>query len=293
MRALAEYVMRGRTEAVIAAVLATGTVFFSWLGAAVIALVTLRKGFSQGSRVLLWAMVPAVALAALGNLEIILTLVGVILAAAVLRGTMSWSSSMVIVVIWGVLAGVLLLYVGEGYVAQSKAAVDEMIQQLRTMLGQMASQQGVTDVPKIAMPTTQAVAGIMVLESCIRAVLCLLLARWWQAMLYNPGGFREEFHRLRLSPGVTIGLLVFGAVAVYLGNGYETWVLIFALPLVIAGFGLVHGLAARKGLGGVWLGLFYFFWVLVGPVRLLVIALAVLDSWLDFRTRVAGVDNSN
>ena len=29
-------------------------------------------------------------------------------------------------------------------------------------------------------------------------ILTLLLARWWQSALFNPGGFRKEFYALRL-----------------------------------------------------------------------------------------------
>ncbi len=60
MRALAQYVMRGRMQAVIVAAVATGSVLFAWLGAAVVALVTLRKGTNQGLYVLFWALLPSI-----------------------------------------------------------------------------------------------------------------------------------------------------------------------------------------------------------------------------------------
>ncbi len=49
-------------------------------------------------------------------------------------------------------------------------------------------------------PTAQ-IAGMMGAGTAMSAVLCLLLARYWQAALYNPGGFGEEFQALAL-PGV-------------------------------------------------------------------------------------------
>src|SRR5690625_6133709 len=60
MRALAGFVMRGREQAVLVAALSTATLLLSWLGAAVVALVTLRKGTRAGLQVLLWALLPAV-----------------------------------------------------------------------------------------------------------------------------------------------------------------------------------------------------------------------------------------
>ena len=47
--------------ALLAALLATGTAYFYWLGAAVIALVTLRRGLRQGALILVWALLPALA----------------------------------------------------------------------------------------------------------------------------------------------------------------------------------------------------------------------------------------
>src|SRR5690606_28182405 len=52
----------------------------------------------------------------------------------------------------------------------------------------------------------------MGLMTGVAATAALLLARWLQARLYNPGGFRTEFHQLRLGPGITgalaLGMLV-------------------------------------------------------------------------------------
>ncbi len=82
MRALAEYVMRGRMQAVIVAAVATGSVLFAWIGAAVVALVTLRKGTNQGLYVLFWALLPAFIVAWGGDTGPLTTLLGVALAAS-------------------------------------------------------------------------------------------------------------------------------------------------------------------------------------------------------------------
>ena len=39
------------------------------------------------------------------------------------------------------------------------------------------------------------------------AVLLLMTARWMQALLFNPGGFRTEFHGLRIERHVALGLI--------------------------------------------------------------------------------------
>lgn len=276
MRALADYVMRGRTEAVIVAVLTTGTVLFAWVGAAVVALVTLRKGPAQGSKVLVWAMIPAVALAVFGDTSPMTTLLGVALAATVLRATMSWQWSLTAAVVSAVITAVLMQTLGKPY-------VEQVLQVLTEAMGQMATEQ--SEAPALAIPSPTQVSGLLGLSNGLTVVVCLLLARWWQSMLYNPGGFRQEFHRLRLQPAVTVVLVVMGLVVSSLGVDFRLWAMIFALPLVFAGFALIHGLVAMKGLNGAWLGGFYFLWLVLGPVKMATILLAVIDSWVDFRGR--------
>ncbi|MEZ5581549.1 MAG: hypothetical protein R3F37_01040 [Candidatus Competibacteraceae bacterium] len=39
----------------------------------------------------------------------------------------------------------------------------------------------------------------LIFANGLASLLCgLLLGRWWQALLFNPGGFSREFHELRL-----------------------------------------------------------------------------------------------
>lgn len=273
MRALAEYVMRGRTEAVIAAVLTTGTVLFAWVGAAIVALVTLRKGPNQGSKVLVWAMIPAIALAVFGDTGPMTTLLGVALAATVLRATASWQWTLVAAVVSAVITALLMHTMGRAYIEQVLQVLTEAMSQMNT---------GEASSGGLGLPTAVQVAGLLV-------IVCLLLARWWQAVLYNPGGFRQEFHRLRLAPPLTVVLLLLGVAVSSLGADYKLWAMIFALPLVFAGFGLVHGLVGLKGLSSAWLGGFYFLWLVLGPVKMLTILLAVVDSWVDFRGRAGRI----
>lgn len=279
MRALANYVMKGRTEAVITAVLTTGSVLFAWVGAAVIALVTLRKGPGQGSKVLVWAMLPAVALAAVGDTGPVTTLLGVAFAATVLRGTTSWQWALTAAVFSGLVTALLMSTLGKLY-------VEQLLQLLSEMLATIAAQQDI-DASKLFMPKASHVTGLLGLSNTLTVIICLMLARWWQAILYNPGGFQAEFHSLRLAKPLAAGLLVATLAGWTLSSDYRLWALIFVMPYVFAGFGLIHGLAAKKGLGSQWLGVFYFFWLLLEPVKILVIILAVADSWLDLRSRVA------
>lgn len=280
MRALAEYVMKGRSQAVLAVVFATGTVLFAWLGAAIVALVVLRKGTKQGSFVLFWGLLPATYLATVGDTGPIVTLLGTTLTAVVLRVTGSWSWALVTAVGSGLLTAVVLSTVGAGY-------VELILQLLRDTFAELAKQSANADASNpLVLPTALQIAGLMGLTNAFTAAMCLLLARWWQALLYNPGGFQAEFHRLRLAPQLTVLLIALGLALSLMGSDFRFWAVIFALPLVFAGFALIHGLAGHKQLKNSWLGLIYGGWLMLTPVRAVVLLLAVADSWLDFRSRL-------
>ncbi|KZZ78440.1 hypothetical protein A3767_18455, partial [Oleiphilus sp. HI0133] len=115
----------------------------------------------------------------------------------------------------------------------------------------------------------------------------LFLARSWQAALFKPGGWREEFHQLRMSSmdmtAIVIVMLIGPAI------GLDGYLLVFSglVPILICGFALVHGLIGKKNLGGQWMIGFYALVVVLFPTFLAIIALmALLDSAVDIRSRV-------
>jgi hypothetical protein len=170
-----------------------------------------------------------------------------------------------------------------------------LLQLLTQALGQLASQANDSEqsAQLLALqPTAQQVAGLLGLSNAFTISICLILARWWQALLYNPGGFRAEFHRLRLAPVLTLVLLGIGLLLSSLGSEYRLWALVFAVPFVFAGFALIHGLAGQRQLSSNWIGIFYFCWLLFDPVKALVLVLAVVDSWFDIRGRLASSRSS-
>ncbi|WP_019529781.1 hypothetical protein [Dasania marina] len=279
MRALAEFVMKGRWQAILVAVLASTTVLFTWVGAAVVALVILRQGFKEGFTVLLWALLPSIVMVVLGDTGPLATMLGTALLASVLRATTSWPLTLIAAVASGVLTGLALLAFGQAYIEEILRFVSELITQVQN---QAAKGQQVA----ISAPTVVQILGLLGLGNAITVTLCLILARWWQALLYNPGGFRQEFYSLRLTPPLTVLLLVAGIALSSLGADYRFWALICVVPFMFAGFALVHGLVAKKQMNGRWLGLFYIGWFILDPIKLLLLLVVVVDSWFDLRGRL-------
>jgi len=275
--------MRGRLQALLVTVVGAGSLMFCWISAAVVALVTLRKGAGAGAWLFLWALLPAgTLLYAFGDSGPLSLLAGTMFLALVLRNTVSLPLAVLASVAVGGLTGLGLVAFGGEYLDQIVAYFGEFL----ATLEQQLSQGGEPAV--LPRPDARQIAGMLGAGTAMTSVLCLLLARYWQAALYNPGGFGEEFKALRYPVTVSTALAV-GAIALAsLGLQYRTWAVICMVPLTIAGLALVHARAESRGQGRGWLIGFYVAWLFFDPVKLLVVFSAIADSWFDFRQRWTG-----
>lgn len=287
MRALAEFIMRGRTQACVVALLGS---LFPLVSPATVGLVTLRKGSSQGLLVLLWALLPLIANFFLNQGSQLLPMVSMgslammLVSANVLRLTVSWQWAMMASML---VAAVVALAVGLVF----SADVDSLIAELNKAIAEVTAQQDSDqDVPFIAGP--QYVLGLIALVLAASAIVSLFVSRWWQALLYNPGGFSEEFHGLRLDGKVAAGLLIAVILGSFLPKGYEFWTGLMAIPLLIAGLATVHHSVKFLKLNGSWLGFMYFGLLLFGPmVGALLVGLGFADSMVNLRSRLAASKN--
>lgn len=283
MRALAEFVMRGRLQALLVIVIGASTLMFCWISAAVVALVTLRRGAENGAWLMLWALLPAGGLLLFfGDGGPLAILVGVSVLALVLRVTVSLSSTLFASVVVGGVSGLAVLAFGGQALDQLVLFFAEFLTNLEQ---QLASGSKGGEPILLHRPSALQIAGMLGMMNAMVSVLCLLLARWWQAVLYNPGGFGTEFRSLYLSPAMSSVLVVSAMALGSVGVEYRPWAVIFAVPLTFAGFALVHARAARRGQGSGWLTGFYLLWLFFDPIKLIVVFAAIADSWFNFRQR--------
>ncbi|GAA5315729.1 MAG: hypothetical protein AseanaTS_09340 [Candidatus Pelagadaptatus aseana] len=280
MRALAEFIMRGRAQASVVALIGS---WFPLTSPATVALVSLRRGSSDGLLILLWAALPALitfAISDMGPLMTMVTVAGLLLtyvAALLLRVQPSWPKALMGLVGMASLCGFLLAWAEPDPVATMTEALGEMLQQMQSQAPAGAA---------VFEPSATFVVGLMSYVIALNALFSLCLARWWQAALYNPGGFQAEFHQLRLSP---VQALVCLAAMVYCwqqGNDYHAWSSLFGLPLLVAGISLVHYTVKARKFGGQWLVLFYLALLLFNPLTLGLMVVATLDTWINFRSRI-------
>ncbi len=279
MKGLASFVMGGRYRALLVAVASSGSLLFCWIGAAVAALVTLRKGPAQGLWILMWASLPALVVTRLsGDTTPLGLLIGTFALALVLRLSVSLALAILASAAVGVATGLLTLAFGGAMLEQLAGVFADFAQALQE------SGSGGAQVRFVA-PGQAQLAGMIGAANAVLSVLCLVLARYWQAALYNPGGFAGEFRALRYPVGLTASLVLASIALASMGLVYRSWAINLLIPVTVVGFALLHSWADSRGRGPLWLSAMYIAWVLFDAAKLMLVGLAVVDAWADFRRR--------
>ncbi|GHB16706.1 hypothetical protein [Salinicola rhizosphaerae] len=283
MLALARWIMRGTPQALAAAALTSLVPWLFWFGAAITGLVTLRRGLSTAAPVVIAAAIPAGWWWMQGDAVPLASILLVTLMATVLRSRMQWSETLIV----GSLVCMVLIQVGIFVPAGGAGPLLDELRRNSTEVAGLLDQlsaQGI-NTERMAALVIGGVTGLIVL---LAGTACLALARSWQAGLYNPGGFREEFHALKLSRKQLALLVVLAGLGMLFAipaAGLLAWV-----PLLIAGVALVHGFMGLKGMSGFWLVGFYALLLTTWPTILIVLLLALVDTFADFRGRLTRSD---
>ncbi|MBB1485246.1 hypothetical protein [Oceanospirillum sediminis] len=279
MRFIATYALTSRTNAIIATAMGAAIPMCFWVAAAVVGLITLRKGSQEGSTVMLWGSLPAVFWLSQGDPTPALVIIGVMLMAMVLRSTVSWSQTLVAGAVMGAITGSTVEWLPPEIMSQLAELGREMISGSEGL----AEQAGI----QLDQFLINTFTGMISAFHTLVMALSLILARWWQAREFNPGGFQLEFHQLRLSvwSALTLGIvIVFGA-----GVTPEAlkWIPSLTIPLALACIALVHGVVTIKQLSKTWLTVFYVLLFIMGhSLYVFMIFVAFLDSALNFRQRL-------
>lgn len=286
MKSLASFVMSGPYRALLVAMASSGSLLFCWISAAVTALITLRRGPAQGFWILMWASLPAIVVARLsGDTTPLALLVGTYALALVLRLSVSLALAVLASAAVGVVTGLLTLTFGGAMLDQLVAVFAEFVRALQ--------ETNNTENVTLVTPGAGQLAGMIGAANASLAVLCLMLARYWQSALYNPGGFAGEFRALRYPVGVTASLIVAALALANMGLVYRSWSVNLLIPVSVIGFALLHAWAAVRGRGSFWLTAMYAAWLLFDAAKLMLIGLAIVDAWVDFRRRWLNGDDTD
>lgn len=289
MRALAGYILRGRMQAIgvtslfgFLALLIPPAAYL--LSGVPVALVTLRAGPVGGVQVMLGALLvlvlglllaggsPAFAVGMLIGVWLPVTL-----CAAGLRS--SQSQSVMLLIAAGVAAG---------YIAVLHIVLGDVTEWWRSQLTPTL-EQALADRPDVT--AEQLLEGVMpFINGMVAAGLLfslavtVMLGRWLQALLFNPGGFGVEFRSLMLPRWLVVITVAALAGAILLEGSLAGWlrdlVFITMTLFLFQGLALCHLQVKVRGWAVHWLWLLYALLVLLPQFVLFVASMGLADAWL-------------
>jgi len=294
MRALADFIMRGRVQATLVVVGCAALPLMVWLSAAAGCLVLLRRGPKDAFGVLLWALLPALVWWFFGEPRTLMVLLGSLGLAACLRSGMAWNRVLLVSVALGLVFGVVLGAVFREPIEEFSQVLQ---QHLPDMLEGLYQQMSIEERARLGSLITPVLIGLIAAMMQALSLLALMLGRYWQAVLYNPGGFGSEFREIRIPLWPAVVLLACMLIGPNFGSQVAMLTPLCSVPLLISGLALVHGLVAQKRLARFWLvGMYVTLLPFMQLIYLLLVVAAIVDSLIDFRGRFGpkkGTDDSS
>ncbi|MGE8152330.1 hypothetical protein ACQKP5_13900 [Pseudomonas vancouverensis] len=292
MRAIAEFIMRGRMQATLVVAGCAALPLLYWLGAAAGCLVLLRRGLRDALGVLALGLLPALIWWLYSDdPRALLVLLGSASLALVLRASESWNRVLLVSIAMGVVFSVVL---GMAFAPQIEMLAQALIKVMPSLLGDVYQKLSVDEQAHFASLIAPVLTGLIAALLQIVSLLSLLVGRYWQALLYNPGGFGREFRAIRFPLLPAMLLLACMLLGPNIGPQMAMLTPLCSVPLVFAGLALIHGLVAQKRLAKFWLvGLYVTLLLFMQLIYPLLVVLAIVDSLIDFRGRLAPKDADN
>ncbi len=283
MRVLAEFIMRGRMQATLVVAGCAAVPLLLWLSAAAGSLVLLRRGMNDAFGVLVWALLPALAWWFMGDPRVAWC------------WPVHWG--------WRRCCAAALLASGDAgqrgpragvwlgarchFRRADRALAEELKKVLPDVLSSAYQQFSVEERQRLEALLEPVLTGLLAALLQIVTLLSLMLGRYWQGLLYNPGGFGKEFRELRFTPLQATGLLLGMLLGPNFGPELAVLTPLCSVPLVFAGLALMHGLVGQGRMARFWLVGLYVGLLLTQLIYPLLAVLALIDSLFDFRGRAS------
>ncbi|MCW8923046.1 MAG: YybS family protein [Gammaproteobacteria bacterium] len=261
-----------------------------WLSAATIALVALVKDARQALVVMAVATAGAALFASLvfaSPSVVVYFLLAVWLpawiAASILR-TASLAASLQVIAGLSLVAiiGVYALYPEMGEIWREP--LDMLVRQL---FEQSQGELSLSQLQQVEEVAIRMIPGFLAASVLFSTMISLFLARWWQAVMMNPGGFAREFQSLNL--GKAAAVVAVAVIVTVVLAGSEMW---YAMLLVVLalyttqGMSVLHAVFNRKQLNRAWLFLIYLVMLFSPEIAALLVLAGIADAWIDFRRRL-------
>jgi hypothetical protein len=292
MDILAAYIMRGRMQAmIVASSLALLSLIIppvSIVSSATVALVSLRKGAAEGLYVLGCSSLAAglLGLLLLGNYQFALIYAMVLwlpvwLIAIVLRESQQLSLAVEIAVLLGVIAVVGVYLYNTDVPSMWNAVFAQMLP------ANLPTDAPMEDFKRTVDVLAHYMTGMVAAGSVFSLLFGLFLGRWWQANLYNPGGFKKEYLALGTQPRLAIGSMSVVIIALISSGvlaeaAWNACILLFVLYSVI-GAAVLHTLFATMKQARYTVPMLYVTLFLIPHALLIVAVIGLADAWLNLR----------
>lgn len=292
---MASFIMAGRIQAAIFVVLSTlislvlsPLIVFS---NAAIALITLRKGWQQG---ILYALLASVVLvivsmllkqqASSGLIAGAATWLPMVLIASALAVTNSWGKTLQLTLLLGT-AGVLLFHLTH---PDASAFWKPVLEQVKPLL-QKTQQLSASKIDEVINNASHWMTGTFAAVFAIITILSLIIARNWQALLYNPGGFGEEFRQIRIGKQASIAFIVGIVIAVITASHLIIELIMVGIAVfMFQGLSLAHSIVKQREMNVRWLiGLYVLMFLLLIQMIVLLATFGLVDNFSDFRRKIA------
>ena len=264
----------------------------SIVSSASVALVTLRRGGYEGLYVLICACLSAALLGffLFGSFQFAL-LYGLVLwlpiwlISIVLREGKHLSIAIEIAVLLGIMA-VIGFYI---YASEPALIWQSMLEEMvKPMLASNADMP-VDEIRQSIQSFSHYMTGGIIAGTVYGLLVGLFLARMWQAALYNPGGFREEYLELRVRPKLAlVSILV--AVIAWLMSGVISEIcwnisILFVVLYTFVGTAILHAALSTMRMKRFLVPMLYVTLIMIPHIIALVIIVGVVDAWLDLRSK--------
>jgi len=197
------------------------------------------------------------------------------------------------------LVGVLITYM---FVPNPAEAWSGMVQTVTDIMAQQRADQGLDQITiqrseadrdkmlEVIRGAGSWMTGFSAATQLLFAVASLFLARMWQARMFNPGGLQKEFHELRF--GMTAGILGLALIAAALLLRFEllnNLAIVVVVLFALQGLAVMHSLVKQKEVHVAFLVLVYVMVLFLAPHSIQLLGLlGLLDTWVDFRSRLQG-----
>ncbi len=294
---LARFILKGQSQAalVAASMAILGLVFppAVWLSAAVIVLVTLVKGPQSGlittALSVAGAAIFSFLIFAAPQVAVIFVLLAWLpawIAASLLQRTVSLAISLQVLTALALLAVLIVYATVPDFGELWREPLDVMVQQLAEQSEDISLQE----LKQAEDWIIGFLPGLFASSILFGTMLSLFLARWWQAVFYNPGGFAEEFQALNLGKISAVIALLILLLAMF--SGSMEMMSLLAVSSVLYGvqaLSILHAVINIRKINAVWLFVLYMLMFFIPHMLLLLILLSFADPWINIRQRISTV----